>query len=85
MPQEDLLELPCTMHERRDENAIVLVNSEGAQIEHFVMERTERDSIGFGVWPTSLVPPNVRCLQSDRHVAYAEVESAEGTAVFVGG
>ena len=38
MPQKDLLELPSTMNERRDEDATVLVNSECAQVEYLVMQ-----------------------------------------------
>jgi hypothetical protein len=81
--EQGLFELAGTMHERGDEHTMVQVDCEGAQIEEFVMQGAERQTIGFGVRAACLMPLDVGRIKPDRDVAYPNVEAAESAPVLV--
>jgi hypothetical protein len=83
MPQEHFLELASTMRLLGHQYSMIRVDSECTQVKDFVMQGAKRDSICFSVRSSRLVPLDVGCLQGDGHVANAQIESTQGTAVFV--
>src|SRR4051812_23418199 len=83
--QEDFFELARTMCQLGHQHPMVRVDCERSQVEDFVMKGTERDSIGFCVRTSCLVPLDVSCLQGNSNIADAKIEAAHGTTVFIGG
>lgn len=84
MPQENFLELASAVRQLGNEDPMVRVNRESAQVEDLVMKRTEGDSVGLSVRTSCLVPLDVGCIQSDGHIADAKIETAQRAAILVG-
>ena len=83
MAQEDILKLARSMHTFGHQDTMVGVDGERAEVEDFVMRRTECDPVRLRVRSVSLMPPNVGGLQGDGHVANTEVESTQSAAVLI--
>lgn len=67
-----------------DDAMLRRLHGEHAQVEQLVVQRAQRQAVGFDVRPADVMSLDVRSLQARRHVAYTQVEATNAAPVLVG-
>src|ERR1035437_4617418 len=84
MSQKNLLELPSAVHLLRNQHLAVHLKRESPEVEKFVVQRAQSNTVLYGIGAIGLVPLDMRRLQSDRHVANPQIQTTQGTSILIG-
>lgn len=72
----------CVLAE--DDAVLRRLDCEYTQIEELVVQRAQRQSVGFDVWTANVVPLNMCRFQARWHMPNSQVKSADTATVLVG-